>query len=85
MIEVADVQDSQNPIAFPEMRKLNDGFGLQSIPLTRQMRRESLEDPVGTVWAGLLDSSLGTHAGRLCAIQNGSTKCYGEKRAFVLA
>ena len=46
MIEVADVQDSQNPIAFPEMRKLNDGFGLQSIPLTKQMRRESHFDEI---------------------------------------
>jgi hypothetical protein len=32
MIEVADVQDSQTPIAFPEIRQLNDGFGLQPIP-----------------------------------------------------
>jgi len=27
-----------------------------------------LEDREGTVWAGLLDASFGTHAGRLCAI-----------------
>jgi formate hydrogenlyase transcriptional activator len=48
MIEVADVQDSQNPIAFPEMRQLNDGFGLQSIPLTRRIRTEShLDEIVG--------------------------------------
>jgi hypothetical protein len=32
MIDVAEVQDSQNPIAFPEIRQLNHGFGLQSIP-----------------------------------------------------
>ena len=41
MIELADVQDYQSPIASPQMRQLNDGFGLQSIPLARQMRSES--------------------------------------------
>jgi formate hydrogenlyase transcriptional activator len=46
MIEVADVQDSQNLIAFPEMRQLNDGFGLQSIPRTTQMHRESHFDEI---------------------------------------
>ena len=30
-MDVAEVQDSQNPIAFPEIRQLNHGFGLQSI------------------------------------------------------
>ena len=41
-----------------------------------------LEDHEGTVWAGLLDGSSGTHAGRLCAMRNGSTQCYGEDGAF---
>ena len=40
-----------------------------------------LEDREGTVWAGL-GGSLGTHAGRLCAMRNGSTQCYGEDGAF---
>ena len=41
-----------------------------------------LEDREGTVWVGLLDDSFGTHAGRLCAIRNGSAQCYGEGGAF---
>jgi ligand-binding sensor domain-containing protein len=41
-----------------------------------------LEDREGTVWAGLLDGSFGTHAGRLCAMRNGSTQCYGQDGAF---
>ncbi len=41
-----------------------------------------LQDREGTVWAGILDDSFGAHAGRLCAIRNGSTQCYGEDRAF---
>ena len=41
-----------------------------------------LEDREGTVWVGLLDGSFGTHAGRLCAMRNGSTQCYGGDGAF---
>ena len=41
-----------------------------------------LEDHEGTVWAGLLDGSSGAHAGRLCAMRNGSIQCYGEDGAF---
>jgi signal transduction histidine kinase/ligand-binding sensor domain-containing protein len=41
-----------------------------------------LEDREGTVWAGLLDDSFGAHAGRLCAMRNGSTQCYGADGAF---
>src|ERR1022692_3273665 len=57
-----------------------------------------LEDREGTVWAGLqfsmiaglnamtstnsLDASFGTHAGRLCAMRNGRSQCYGEDGAF---
>ena len=41
-----------------------------------------LEDHKGTVWAGLLDGSSGAHAGRLCAMRNGSTQCYGEDGVF---
>ncbi|MBV9929185.1 MAG: PAS domain-containing protein [Acidobacteria bacterium] len=33
-----------------------------------------LEDRQGTVWAG----SFGTPTGKLCAIQNGGVRCYGE-------
>jgi signal transduction histidine kinase/ligand-binding sensor domain-containing protein len=33
-----------------------------------------LEDRKGSVWAG----SFGTPTGKLCAIQNGSVRCYGE-------
>ena len=41
-----------------------------------------LEDREGTVWVGLLDASFGTHAGRLCAIRNGSPQCNGEGGTF---
>ena len=41
-----------------------------------------LEDRKGTVWAGTMGGSPGTTTGQLCAIQNGSTKCYGHDGAF---
>jgi signal transduction histidine kinase/ligand-binding sensor domain-containing protein len=41
-----------------------------------------LEDREGTVWAGALGGSPGTPSGRLCAVQNGSTQCYGQEGAF---
>jgi len=41
-----------------------------------------LEDRVGTVWAGALGGPPGTPTGRLCAIQNGNTQCYGQDGAF---
>ena len=37
-----------------------------------------LEDHEGTVWAGTLE----TPKGRLCAIRNGHTQCYGQDGAF---
>jgi formate hydrogenlyase transcriptional activator len=46
VMEVPDLQRSQSPIAFPQTRQLNDGFGLQSVPLTRQIRTESLSDEI---------------------------------------
>ena len=41
-----------------------------------------LQDRVGTVWVGALGGPPGTPTGRLCAIQNGSTQCYGQDGAF---
>ena len=41
-----------------------------------------LEDREGTVWAGTMGGSRGEPIGRLCAIQNGSTRCYGQDGAF---
>jgi signal transduction histidine kinase/ligand-binding sensor domain-containing protein len=41
-----------------------------------------LEDREGTVWAGTMGASRGSTTGRLCAIQNGRTKCYGQDGAF---
>ena len=41
-----------------------------------------LEDREGTVWAGAMGGSRGDPNGRLCAIQNGSTQCYGQDGAF---
>jgi signal transduction histidine kinase/ligand-binding sensor domain-containing protein len=46
--------------------------------LARQFVASLFEDAEGTVWAG----TLATPAGRLCAIQSGGTKCYGEDGAF---
>jgi ligand-binding sensor domain-containing protein len=37
-----------------------------------------LEDHEGSVWAG----GIGIPTGRLCAIQKGSVRCYGEDRSF---
>jgi formate hydrogenlyase transcriptional activator len=45
-MKVPDLQRSQSPIAFPQTRQLNDGFGPQSIPLTRQIRNESPSDEI---------------------------------------
>ena len=41
-----------------------------------------LEEREGTVWAGTMGGSAGTTTGQLCAIQNGSTQCYGQDGAF---
>ena len=41
-----------------------------------------LEDRDGTVWAGILGKASDTPAGRLCAIRNGRTQCYGDDGAF---
>lgn len=40
------------------------------------------EDREGTVWAGAVGDSHGAQTGRLCAIRNGSTQCYGEDGVF---
>jgi signal transduction histidine kinase/ligand-binding sensor domain-containing protein len=41
-----------------------------------------LEDREGTVWVGALGGPPGTPTGRLCAIHNGSTQCYGQDGAL---
>jgi len=41
-----------------------------------------LEDREGTVWVGALGGAPGSPTGRLCAIQNGGTRCYGQDGAF---
>jgi len=46
--------------------------------LAKQFVASLFEDSEGTVWAG----TLAAPSGRLCAIRNGSTRCYGEDGAF---
>jgi len=41
-----------------------------------------LEDREGTVWVGALGGPPGTPTGRLCAIHNGGTQCYGQDGAL---
>ena len=58
-----------------------DGVKLNWRPeleLRRQFIASLFEDREGTVWAG----TLGNPTGRLCAIRNGRTQCYGEDGAF---
>ena len=50
MMDVANVQDSrmagvllepfESPVAFAQARQLNDGFGMEPIPLTRTARND---------------------------------------------
>jgi signal transduction histidine kinase/ligand-binding sensor domain-containing protein len=55
-----------------------NGGKLASPPaLTDQFVASLFEDRDGTVWAGTLGAS-----GRLCALRNGGTQCYGEDGVF---
>ena len=51
-----------------------DGKLTQYAELAGQVVSSILEDREGTIWAG----GWATSTGRVCAIKNGSTKCYGE-------
>src|SRR5258705_7421384 len=55
-----------------------DGKLTEYAELAGQYIFKLLEDHEGTVWA----SGLATTTGRLCAIRNGSIKCYGEDGAL---
>jgi ligand-binding sensor domain-containing protein len=46
--------------------------------LAGQHVQSLLEDPEGTIWVG----AYGVPTGRLCAIQSGETRCYGEDGRF---
>jgi ligand-binding sensor domain-containing protein len=56
-----------------------DGKLIHYPELAGRMVVALLEDRKGTVWAG---GSAVTPTGRLCAIQSGSTRCYGEDSSF---
>src|SRR5262249_52909220 len=55
-----------------------DGKLTEYPELTGQIIISLLEDHEGTVWAG----GLGASIGKLCAIHNGSVRCYGEDGAL---
>ena len=55
-----------------------DGKLTQYPELAGQVVTTLLEDREGTIWAG----GWATSTGRLCAIRNGSAKCYGEDGSF---
>ena len=59
------------------LASLKDGMLTQYPELAQQRVSSLLQDRQGTVWAG----SVGTPTGRLCAIQNGSVRCYDEEAA----
>jgi signal transduction histidine kinase/ligand-binding sensor domain-containing protein len=68
-------RDGRLWIGTPEgLASWKDGKLTSSQELAGQPVQALLEDREGVIWAGV----QGTSAGRLCAIQSGSTQCYGE-------
>ena len=55
----------------------SDGKLTSHPELGRDFVASLFEDRDGTVWVGLLEHAA-SHAGRLCAIRNGSAQCLGE-------
>jgi signal transduction histidine kinase/ligand-binding sensor domain-containing protein len=55
----------------------SDGKLTSHAELGRDFVASLFEDRDGTVWVGLLEHAA-SHAGRLCAIRNGSAQCLGE-------
>src|SRR5271165_949997 len=67
---------------FGGLASWNNGKLTQYPEVGAEFITSLLEDREGTVWAGELGGSPGTTGGRLCAIQNGSTQCYGQDGTF---
>ncbi len=67
---------------FAGLASWNNGKLTQYPEVGARFITSLLEDREGTVWAGALGGPPGTPTGRLCAIQNGSTQCYGQDGAF---
>ncbi len=67
---------------FAGLASWNNGKLTQYPEVGARFITSLLEDRDGTVWAGALGGSPGTPTGRLCAIQSGSTQCYGQDGAF---
>ena len=67
---------------FAGLASWNNGKLTQYPEVGARFITSLIEDREGTVWAGALGGSPGTPTGRLCAIQNGSTQCYGQDGAF---
>ena len=67
---------------FAGLASWNNGKLTQYPAVGARFITSLLEDREGTVWAGTLGGSPGSPTGRLCAIENGSTRCYGQDGAF---
>ena len=67
---------------FAGLASWNNGKLTQYPEVGARFITSLLEDREGTVWVGALGGPPGTPTGRLCAIQNGSTQCYGQDGAF---
>ena len=67
---------------FAGLASWNNGKLTQYPEVGARFITSLLEDREGTVWAGALGGAPGSPTGRLCAIQNGSTQCYGQDGAF---
>jgi signal transduction histidine kinase/ligand-binding sensor domain-containing protein len=63
---------------FAGLASWNNGKLTQYPEVGARFITSLLEDREGTVWAGSLGGPPGTPTGRLCAIHNGSTQCYGQ-------
>jgi len=67
---------------FAGLASWNNGKLTQYPEVGARFITSLLEDREGTVWVGALGGPPGTPTGRLCAIHNGSTQCYGQDGAL---
>jgi len=65
---------------FEGLASWKDGKLTQYPELDKAFVTSLLEDREGTVWAGLYSDTR--NPGRLCAIRNGTSQCYGQDGAF---
>ena len=67
---------------FAGLASWNNGKLTQYPEVGARFITSLLEDREGPVWVGALGGPPGSPTGRLCAIHNGSTQCYGQDGAF---